>query len=169
MFPRGPAPGYNRDAGSQCSEFLRIPLLPVRNIEDPGLAALFAAPAAAVDRRCGNERWTTCYPRLPHSDADRAAGRTGQRSPVGLRPLDPPDPDLEKIDLLWEQATGTRTVQVKSSQNQISKADAERWAGEIEANHGGADELELVLVGPCPRAWSSSAGRGGSRFPRRCP
>jgi len=63
--------------------------------------------------------------------------------------LEPADPDLEKIDLLWEQATGTRAVQVKSSQNQIGKADAERWAGELETHHGGADELELVLVGPC--------------------
>ena len=63
--------------------------------------------------------------------------------------MEPPDPELEKIDLLWEQATGTRAVQVKSSQNQICKADAKRWAGELETHHGGADELELVLVGPC--------------------
>ena len=82
--------------------------------------------------------------------------------------LEPADPELEKIDLLWEQAPAA-AVQVKSSQNQIGKADAERWARELEAHHGGADELELVLVGPCARAWSSWAGRGGSRFPRRCP
>ncbi len=66
--------------------------------------------------------------------------------------LEPADPELEKIDLLWEQATGTRAVQVKSSQNQIGKADAERWAGELETHHGGADELELVLVGPCAQS-----------------
>ena len=63
--------------------------------------------------------------------------------------LEPADPEFEKIDLLWEHGTRRRAVQVKSSQNQIGKADAERWAGELEANHGGADELELVLVGPC--------------------
>jgi len=66
--------------------------------------------------------------------------------------LEPADPDLEKIDLLWEQASGTRAVQVKSSQNQIGKADAERWAEELETHHGGADELELVLVGPCAQS-----------------
>ena len=79
--------------------------------------------------------------------------------------LEPPDPELEKIDLLWEQATGTRAVQVKSSQNQIGKADAERWAGELEAHHGGADELELVLVGPSRERGPVGPGGAGHDSP----
>ena len=37
---------------------------------------------AASGQRCVHERWATCDPRLPDSDADRVAGRAGQRSLV---------------------------------------------------------------------------------------
>jgi hypothetical protein len=66
--------------------------------------------------------------------------------------LEPADAAAKKIDLLWEHAGRRRAVQVKSSQNQIGKSDAEAWARELEAHHGNADELELVLAGPCAQS-----------------
>lgn len=44
--------------------------------------------------------------------------------------------------------TKTRSCQVKSSINQINLPDAKRWADELE-RHSRADELTLILVGPC--------------------
>ena len=66
--------------------------------------------------------------------------------------LEPANEGNQKIDLLWEHERGKRAVQVKSSQNQINKADAERWAGELESCHAEADQLELVLIGPCAQS-----------------
>ena len=63
--------------------------------------------------------------------------------------LEPSDLDSDKIDLLWQHGGTTWAVQVKSSEKQISLAQAKGWAKELEEHHGGADELELVLVGPC--------------------
>jgi hypothetical protein len=55
----------------------------------------------------------------------------------------------KKIDIFWQYKDRTKAVQVKSSENQISKADAEHWAEEFQAARAVADKLELVLVGPC--------------------
>lgn len=52
----------------------------------------------------------------------------------------------EKVDILREGGGHTKMTQVKSSVRQIGKADAERWAKELEENTK-ADALELVLVG----------------------
>ncbi|MGO9107869.1 MAG: hypothetical protein ACLP9L_01430 [Thermoguttaceae bacterium] len=60
-----------------------------------------------------------------------------------------PDHVSQKIDILWQYQDTTKAVQVRSSQKQISKATAERWAEEFQVAHADADELELVLVGPC--------------------
>ncbi|MCC5843597.1 MAG: hypothetical protein JJU05_05035 [Verrucomicrobia bacterium] len=59
-----------------------------------------------------------------------------------------PSHDAEKIDILWHGVTKTRSCQVKSSINQINLPDAKRWADELE-RHSRADELTLILVGPC--------------------
>lgn len=52
----------------------------------------------------------------------------------------------EKVDILREGAGHTKMTQVKSSFRKIGKADAGRWAKELEENTK-ADVLELVLVG----------------------
>lgn len=57
----------------------------------------------------------------------------------------------DKIDISWKAASGTRACQVKSSINQISQVDAKKWAAELESQST-ADELTLVLVGPCSSA-----------------
>jgi hypothetical protein len=59
-----------------------------------------------------------------------------------------PDAASEKVDLFKESAAGTTVAQIKSSENQIGKADAERWAAELEQNTQ-ADRYHLILVGPC--------------------
>jgi tetratricopeptide (TPR) repeat protein len=63
-----------------------------------------------------------------------------------------PDHVSEKIDILWEYPERTKAVQVKSSENQISVADAKRWAEEFRVAHADAGELELVLVGQSSQA-----------------
>jgi hypothetical protein len=63
----------------------------------------------------------------------------------------------DKIDILWSGASATRACQVKSSINQINQPAVKKWAAELEAQST-ADELTLILVGPC----SSSVARMGS-------
>ncbi len=63
-----------------------------------------------------------------------------------------PEHTSEKIDILWEYPGKTKAVQVKSSENQVSVADAKRWAEEFRVAHPDSDELELVLVGQCSQA-----------------
>jgi hypothetical protein len=60
-----------------------------------------------------------------------------------------PDSGLEKVDILLRFDNGTsKVIQVKSSQNQINKPDAESWARELRKNVQ-ADDYELRLIGPC--------------------
>lgn len=62
-----------------------------------------------------------------------------------------PNDVSEKVDVLWIYPDKKRAVQVKSSQNQISLSDTQKWCSEIaELVH--ADEYELVLVGPCAKS-----------------
>ena len=65
-----------------------------------------------------------------------------------------PTQGSDKIDISWYGATKTRACQVKSSINQINLPDATKWATELEGQSK-ADELTLILVGPC----SSSVAR----------
>ena len=58
-----------------------------------------------------------------------------------------PNVASEKVDVLWTAKTRNRVAQIKSSQNQIGKSDAERWAADLKASCA-ADVYELVLVGP---------------------
>lgn len=64
----------------------------------------------------------------------------------------------DKIDISWYGASAIRACQVKSSINQINQPDAQKWAAELETQST-ADELTLILVGPC----SSSVARMGSQ------
>ncbi|MCX7426882.1 MAG: tetratricopeptide repeat protein, partial [Planctomycetia bacterium] len=63
-----------------------------------------------------------------------------------------PDHVSEKIDILWQYPGKIKAVQVKSSENQISVADAKRWAEEFLSARHDADKLVLVLVGPSSQA-----------------
>lgn len=58
--------------------------------------------------------------------------------------------DSEKVDIVWHyrHPNGPRVTQVKSSQNQINKRHAEKWAEELEVSERGA-RYELILIGPC--------------------
>lgn len=67
-----------------------------------------------------------------------------------------PAHDSDKVDISWYGATSTRACQVKSSINQINLPDVQKWADELEQSSR-ADELTLILIGPC----SSSVARMG--------
>jgi len=59
-----------------------------------------------------------------------------------------PDSGNDKVDILWEFSGGFRRVQqVKSSQNQIGRADVATWCSELKAS-GKADSYQLILAGP---------------------
>jgi len=62
-----------------------------------------------------------------------------------------PDQSHQKVDILWQGNGGTRVEQIKSSINQIGKADAENWASELREG-GVADQYRLILVGPCAQS-----------------
>ena len=61
------------------------------------------------------------------------------------------DSEAEKFDIHWERPNSKRVVQVKSSKNQIGKANAKKGATELKSN-ATADEYELLLVGPCAQS-----------------
>ncbi|MCA9666636.1 MAG: hypothetical protein KC503_13635 [Myxococcales bacterium] len=58
-----------------------------------------------------------------------------------------PDVPGEKVDILWRAQGRQRAVQVKSSQNQISLAQAKQWATALRHSYQ-ADAYELQLFGP---------------------
>lgn len=62
-----------------------------------------------------------------------------------------PSHDLDKIDILWSGPLKTRAYQVKSSINQINLPDAKKWAVDLESESI-ADELALILIGPCSQS-----------------
>lgn len=72
----------------------------------------------------------------------------------------------EKIDIVWYGTTVTRASQVKSSINQINQPDVEKWASELERNST-ANELTLILVGPCSTAVAKMGKYGNVLVP--CP
>jgi hypothetical protein len=77
-----------------------------------------------------------------------------------------PDDSQQKVDILWRGTGGTRVEQVKSSINQIRKADAEKWASELHAGTV-ADRYRLVLVGPCAQSVVEMGDYQGVEVP--CP
>lgn len=70
----------------------------------------------------------------------------------------------EKVDIAWFYPRKKRVIQVKSSQNQISKSLVEQWAREFQ-NSIQADEYELVLMGPCSQAVINSKHIGSVKIP----
>ena len=72
----------------------------------------------------------------------------------------------DKIDILWSGASATRVCQVKSSINQINQPAVKKWAAELEAQST-ADELTLILVGPCSSAVARMGSHGKVAIP--CP
>lgn len=78
-----------------------------------------------------------------------------------------PEPEhvSEKFDLLWELEVGrSKATQVKSSRNRINLSDAKEWANSLKSK-GGADEFELVLVGPVSEQLASTTDLDGVRVP----
>lgn len=62
-----------------------------------------------------------------------------------------PNTVSEKVDILWQDHGRTKVVQVKSSQNQITLAQARSWCNELEQSTK-ADDYELLLLGPCSQS-----------------
>ncbi|GAB5407374.1 MAG: hypothetical protein Aurels2KO_56050 [Aureliella sp.] len=77
-----------------------------------------------------------------------------------------PDTATEKVDILWQYESSSRAVQVKSSRNQIGKADAQSWASDLESDST-ADSLELILIGPCAQSVAEMGNHGKVKIP--CP
>jgi hypothetical protein len=77
-----------------------------------------------------------------------------------------PDHSSEKVDVLWVRKAGRKAIQVKSSANQISKADAEAWADDLQKSKA-ADTYHLVLVGPCAKSVAEMGSFRGVAVP--CP
>ena len=60
-----------------------------------------------------------------------------------------PNLDADKVDIIWYYPESkSKVTQVKSSQNQIQRSDAEGWARELETSIQ-ATSYALVLIGPC--------------------
>ena len=72
----------------------------------------------------------------------------------------------DKVDISWYGATATRACQVKSSINQINQPDVQKWAEELE-QQSTADELTLILVGPCSLSVARMGQYGNVTVP--CP
>ncbi len=68
-----------------------------------------------------------------------------------------PDSANDKVDILWELADGTTCgQQVKSSKNQISKADVVIWCKDLKES-GRASRYQLILAGPIAAAVLANA------------
>jgi hypothetical protein len=59
-----------------------------------------------------------------------------------------PNDESEKVDIVWQYPSRRKVVQVKHSQNPMTKPMVETWAAELEAASQ-ADDYFLILLGPC--------------------
>lgn len=76
-----------------------------------------------------------------------------------------PDSDNDKVDILWEFSDGARRFQqIKSSKNQIGRADVVAWCSELKAS-GEADSYQLMLAGPIAAAVLQDAPFDGVEVP----
>ncbi len=76
-----------------------------------------------------------------------------------------PDSENDKVDILWEFPNFfKRAQQIKSSQNQIGKADVESWCRTLKESRS-ADLYELVLAGPVGSAVIKEAPFDGVSVP----
>lgn len=62
-----------------------------------------------------------------------------------------PDSKNDKVDILWEFPEFRRAQQVKSSKNQIGRAEVVGWCKELKESQS-ADEYQLMLAGPIAAA-----------------
>lgn len=64
-----------------------------------------------------------------------------------------PDQESEKVDIIWNysEPKEKKAVQIKSSQNQISKSQVKLWAKELEDSEV-ADSYQLILIGPASQS-----------------
>ncbi|TES13360.1 hypothetical protein [Pseudomonas aeruginosa] len=70
-----------------------------------------------------------------------------------------PDSFNDKADISWEFSDGTRRLQqVKSSKNQIGRADVDFWCKELKLS-GRAESYQLMLAGPIAAAVLDDARR----------
>ncbi|ALC52857.1 hypothetical protein ACN91_15095 [Bacillus cereus] len=65
-----------------------------------------------------------------------------------------PDTNNDKVDILWLYENKKKVVQVKSSENNISKADIIRWLKQLIEDVSDAEEYKLMLIGNCTDATS---------------
>ncbi|MEM5645412.1 hypothetical protein AAHH72_10895 [Bacillus cereus] len=66
-----------------------------------------------------------------------------------------PDTDNDKVDILWlYENNKKKVVQVKSSENNISRTDIIRWLKELIEDVNDAEEYKLMLIGNCNDATS---------------
>ncbi|PHF44674.1 hypothetical protein [Bacillus toyonensis] len=66
-----------------------------------------------------------------------------------------PDTDNDKVDILWlYENNKKKVVQVKSSENNISRADIISWLEELIEDVNDAEEYKLMLIGNCNDATS---------------
>jgi hypothetical protein len=77
-----------------------------------------------------------------------------------------PDLSSEKVDIIWYYAdpNDTGVIQVKSSQNQINKAQAVKWARELESSIQAAS-YKLILIGPCAQSVVNLRKMGNVEIP----
>lgn len=76
-----------------------------------------------------------------------------------------PDSSNDKVDILWEFSGGSRRFQqVKSSQNQIGRAEVVSWCSQLKAS-GKADSYQLMLAGPIAAAVIQEAPFDGVEVP----
>jgi len=75
-----------------------------------------------------------------------------------------PKMSSEKVDVLWIFPNYRKAVQVKSSQNQITKSLVEKWAKELEMSVESQD-YEIILLGPCSQSVIDLGKVGNVKIP----
>ncbi len=76
-----------------------------------------------------------------------------------------PDIKSEKVDILINYFNAEiEAIQVKSSQNQLSKSEVEKWSQELERSYK-ADNYKLILLGPCSRSVTEMGSYGSVKIP----
>jgi hypothetical protein len=77
-----------------------------------------------------------------------------------------PHLESEKIDIIWYSPISqeAKVAQVKSSQNQINKSQAEQWAKELSSSIEAAS-YKLILIGPCSQGVVSLGKVGDVEIP----
>lgn len=75
-----------------------------------------------------------------------------------------PDSSNEKVDIIWQDQHRKRAQQVKSSQNQMGKAEVQAWCKDL-ADSKDADDYEMLLAGPIAQGVVDDQPFHGVRVP----